>query len=280
MEKSFITFIIFADSLEDPALAHTVSSIRSQNDLIWNLEVRISALPEGSTIRQFTHGNPRVAVVCGGIVHGGEKFFSEVFAILPRGVSLLPNTCFELHKAFLSEDVRVITLRHLSYPEADDDLSLRPTPVLPVVSVVRHREVASTSQWMHEISLPLVIIQGGLRRDSQVERVALSSGIGEPDLMENIRVKAEHITLLESELVISSAQLAALASRLNTLEVHARNIEIANDGLCEANDSLNSANDVLGEENRRFILEIKALNAAHNAKRKGLVTRIRSRFSA
>jgi hypothetical protein len=129
---------------------------------------------------------------------------------------------------------------------------------------------------MHEISLPLVIVQDGLRRHSQVEKIDLSSGIGELDLMENIRVKAEHITLLESELVISSAQLTALASRLNTLEVHARNIEIANDGLCEANDSLNSANDVLGEENRRFILEIKALNA----KRKGLVTRIRSRFSA
>jgi hypothetical protein len=219
-------------------------------------------------------------VVCGGRVHGGEKFFSEVFAILPKGVSLLPNTCFELQKAFLSEDVRVISLRHLSLPNADEDLSLRYIPVLPVVSVIRHREVAATSQWLHEISLPLVIAQDGLRHHSQVEKTDSTSDVGELDLIENIRIKAEHITLLESELLISGAQLAALASRLNTLEVHARNIEIANDGLCTANDSLNTANNVLGEENRRFILEIQALNSAHNVRRRGLLTRIRNRFSA
>ena len=130
-----------------------------------------------------------------------------------------------------------------------------------------------TSQWQHEISLPLVIPQDGSQHHSQVEKTDSSTDVGELDLIENIRIKAKHITLLESELLISGTQLTALASRLNTLEVHSRNIEIAN-------DSLNTANNLLGEENPRFILEINAVNSAHNARRRGLLARIRNRFSA
>ena len=100
MLNSFITFIVYSNSLDDRDLLLTVDSIRQQNEFNWVLEVRVPILPNISTIEDFTHDNPRVKVVDAQSNSTLTITPSLVFAVIPKGIQLLANACFEIARAF------------------------------------------------------------------------------------------------------------------------------------------------------------------------------------
>ena len=249
MKSSFITFILFSSDLDDPALLRSITSIREQDTLCWSIELRVPVLPVISRSLNFTHDNPRISIISEGIRQCGEAFSSDVYTILPIGLELLPSACSSLKIEFESIATQVVILNNINHLE--NHSPIHTSSLSSIISVVRCDRLVRDSQWLREISIPLVIVNASDSASTNYELETSASDVDFPasDLIENIRMKARHIDQLNKDKLILKHQLQSLLARLHTLEIHSVNLEVANDGLMAANNALNEANNLMHKSN-------------------------------
>ena len=114
MITPFITFVIFADSIDDPSLLISVNSIRQQTAMCWELEIRVLSFPDIDTLSFITHDNPRIKVLQLYDDKKKSEYNSTVISLLPKGVELFPNACMEIQKAFDTRDIGIVSISIIS----------------------------------------------------------------------------------------------------------------------------------------------------------------------
>ena len=213
MFDPFITFVIFADSLDDSDLLLMVNSIRQQTDMCWELEIRVSSVPDAPTISIFTHDNPRIIVT--------QRFENErkighnstVISFLPKGLELFANATTELRTAFEEQNVHVVAAKTIFMTQIETDGSLDSACIFPFLLATRLTTLSHNPQLIEEISLPLGIIRKDAFMTVTTDRVSDSSSLQDHE------IKAVYLAELESEILVLQTQLQILIQKSEGFEV-------------------------------------------------------------
>jgi len=234
MENIFITFIILADSLDDPALLRSVASLRHQDEFLWSLEVRTPEIPDEALKLQFTHDNPRISVICNEGNEHQTAGSSDVFAILPRGVELFPSACSELKKAFSENNVDIVLANIISLANVNRDSIPNLSQPQTFITTIHRKDFSNDLILIREISLPL----GKFNVDALAPMPLWNTKT--PDHMRDKTIRTQYIFDLEEENLILTEQMRFLASRPDALKSAEANLRIARARLSDAEAELQS----------------------------------------
>jgi len=232
MIDPFITFVIFADSLDDRDLLLTVNSIRQQTDMCWELEIRVFSVPDAPTMSIFTHDNPRIIVTQRNENERAIKHNSTVISFLPRGLELFANATTELRAAFEVQNVHVVAANTIFMTQIETDGSLDPACIFPFLVATRLTALSHNPQLIEEISLPLGIIRKDAFMTVITDRVSDSSSLLDHE------IKADYLAQLESEILVLQTQLQSLTQKSEGFEVISKNLNTTIKQLASAKSEL------------------------------------------
>ena len=205
MIDPFITFIIYAESLDDPQLLITVQSIRQQVDICWELKIEVPVLPDSVTIDTFTHCNPRVSI-SQRFASGKNRLNSTAVAFIPKGLELLPNACSELKKAFVNQSVDIVSAKVIHVLAERPEL-LGTTRIIPFIIATRMHSSSEFSPLNCEIDIPIGVIQDDNFAAIPVERYK------SPISVVDNQIRAEHLAHLEREILVLQTQLQSFSHK-------------------------------------------------------------------
>ena len=196
----FITFVIYAESLDDPQLSLTINSIRQQTDMCWSLEVRVVDLPDILDIESFTHDNPRVTV-SEQYFNSNGGFRSTAMTVLPRGLELLPDACAEIKKAFADTALDIVVAPTIFIPRKLPQFQEDSTQFFQSLISLRMQPNSDLSPLIGEIPTPIGIMRGDIS-----SQPANSRGVHFSKTRDS-EIKATHLAHLESQIRILELQL-------------------------------------------------------------------------
>ena len=209
MIDPFITFVIFADSLDDQDLLLTVNSIRQQTDMCWELDIRVFSVPDAPTISIFTHDNPRIIVTQRNENEGVIGHGSTVISFLPKGLELFANAATELRKAFEEKNVHVVAANTIFMTHLDNNGALEQSCIFPCLVATRLTALSDNPPLIEEISLPLGIIREDAFMTMTMDRLRGSSSLQDNE------IKADYLAQLESEILVLKTQLQKCTQESN-----------------------------------------------------------------
>jgi len=232
MIDPFITFVIFADSLDDPDLLLTVNSIRQQTDMCWELEIRVFSVPDAPTISFFTHDNPRIIVT--------QRFENErkighnstVISFLPKGLELFANACTEIRRAFEVQNTHIVFASTILMTEVEKNGSLAQACTFHGLVALRLAAPSNYLRFIEEISLPLGIIRKDAFMTVTMNRVSGSSSLQDRE------IKADHLAQLESEILVLQTQLQSLTQKSERFEAVSKDLNTTIKQLASAKSEL------------------------------------------
>jgi hypothetical protein len=234
MENVFITFIILADSLEDPALLRTVTSLRQQDEFSWSLEVRLPDITDETLKIQFTHDNPRISVICNEGDRHRTAGSSEVLALLPRGIELFSSACGDLKREFTQNEVDIVLANIILFTKPRTDSNPKQSQDQFFITAIRRQDFLNDSILIREISPPV----GKLNEDALTP--VRSRNTKTPDHIRDKTIRAQYIFDLEEENLILTAQLRYLAPRAETMKLAEDNLFVLRNRLANAMGELQS----------------------------------------
>ena len=209
MIDPFITFVIFADSLDDQNLLLTVNSIRQQTDMSWELEIRVFSVPDAQTISIFTHDNPRIVVTQRNDTERTSEYRSTVISFLPKGVELFASATTKLRAAFEEQNVHVVAANTIFMTQLETNNSLDQACIFPYIAASRLTTLSDHPRLIEEISLPL----GILRRDTFM--AVPTDRPGNSSSPQDHEIKADYLAQLESEILVLKTQLQRFTQESN-----------------------------------------------------------------
>jgi hypothetical protein len=200
MIDPFITFVIHAESLDDPQLSLTVKSIRQQTDMCWSLEVKVVEMPDILDIASFTHDNPRVTV-SEQYSHSNGDFRSTAMTVLPRGLELLPDACTEIKKAFADTQLDIVVAPTIFTPRERPQFHEDSTQFFQSLICLRMQPGSDLSPLIGEIRTPIGIMCGDIPSQPFDIRDVHFSGTRDSE------IRSTHLAQLESQILILKLQL-------------------------------------------------------------------------
>jgi len=248
MIDPFITFVIHANSLDDPLLLLTVDSVRQQIDICWELRIKVLAVPDPVSINTFTHDNPRITVTQKYFDIQEKDFCSTFLAILPKGLELFPNACTELKKAFGVRRANIILANTIFVSDVENDDLLGSTNTIPLIIATRLFASPDLPTFVEEIDLPVGVLRKDIFVASPVRRRE-----GSPSNKEQ-EIKAEHFAYLESEILILQTQLMNLTQKSDYFDVVTQNFNITKQQLAVTESELSAIKKSRTWRVGRFIL--------------------------
>ena len=210
MIDPFITFVIFADSLDDRDLLLTVNSIRQQTDMCWELDIRVFSVPDAPTISIFTHDNPRIIITQRNEKERAIGHNSAVISFLPKGLVLFANATAELRTAFEEQNVHVVAANTIFMTQLDNNGALEQSCVFPCLVATRLTALSDNHQLIEEISLPLGIIH------KDVFMTVTTNHMNACSSLQDHEIKADYLAQLESEILVLNTQLQKLRPEANS----------------------------------------------------------------
>jgi len=232
MIDPFITFVIFADSLDDRDLLLTVNSIRQQTDMCWELDIRVFSVPDAPTISVFTHDNPRIIVTQRNDNTRLIGHNSTVISFLPKGLELFANATTELRTAFEEQKVHVVAANTILMTQLDNNGALEQSCVFPCLVATRLIALSDNHQLFEEISLPLGIIRRDVFTAVTTDRPSNSSSLQDHE------IKADYLAQLESEILVLQTQLQSLTQKSERFEAVSKDLNITIKQLASAKSEL------------------------------------------
>ena len=234
MLNSFITFIVYSNSLDDRDLLLTVDSIRQQNEFNWVLEVRVPILPNISAIEDFTHDNPRVKVVD---VQSNSILAitpSIVFAVIPKGIRLFTNACFEIARAFefSNADVAVVNTIYSSYEANAINKEL--DRIYPLVLVIRFHDYLNGPQLLIDIPMPLSMIDGHTFTQQSHSHSTM------PNTEKSQQTRLDYINDLELEVRVLRTQLQVFIDKPDELKIMEHRLAVTETELAQLKEQINT----------------------------------------
>ena len=234
MIDPFITFVIFADSLDDQDLLLTVNSIRQQTDMCWELDIKVFSVPDAPTISIFTHDNPRIIVTKRNDTERTSECRSTVISFLPRGVELFSSTCGDLKKEFTQNEVDIVLANIILFDNPHTDSKTKQSKPQSFITTIRRQDFLNDSILIREISLPV----GKLNKDALAP--VPSRNTKTSDHIQDKTIRAEYIYDLEQQNLVLSEQLRYLAPSADTMKLAEANLLLLRDRLAKAKEELQS----------------------------------------
>ena len=234
MIDPFITFVIYAESLDDPQLSLTINSIRQQTDMCWSLEVRVVDLPDILDIESFTHDNPRVAV-SEQYFNSNGGFRSTAMTVLPRGLELLPDACAEIKKAFADTEIDIVVAPTIFTSREWTQFHEDSSQFFQSLICLRMQPSPDLSPLIAEIRTPIGIMRGDIpsqpfdirdvhfseTRDSEIRSTHLAELEAQIHILELQLQHQKHITQsvsdLSQNLIVARRRVAAIETELMAL---------------------------------------------------------------
>lgn len=207
MIAPFITFVIFADSIDDPDLLISVNSIRQQTAMYWVLEIRVLSFPDPDAFLIFTHDNPRINVVQHYDDRKVREYNSTVISLLPRGVELFPNACMEIKKVFDTRDIGIVAINIICTSQSDGNGTIAKSQFFSSFIASRLHVLSDVASLVEEIPVPLGIVRDKVFAEGVVERLRKTT------LEQDFEIKSEYLAHLESEILILQSQLQQLIAK-------------------------------------------------------------------
>ena len=232
MIDPFITFVIFADSLDDQDLLLTVDSIRQQTDMCWDLEISVYSLPDAHAISIFTHDNPRIIVTQQDGSKRSYKKNTTVVSILPKGLELFQNACTEIRKAFEVQNAQIVVASTILMTELEHTGSLTQACTFPGLVASRLPVLSDPPQLIEEISLPLGMVRKDVFMTVHIDRLEASS------TLQDHEIKAVYLAQLESEILVLQTQLRSLIKKSEEFEVISEDLNTTKQQLALAKSEL------------------------------------------
>lgn len=232
MIDPFITFIIYAESLDDPQLLITVQSIRQQVDICWELKIEVPVLPDSVTIDTFTHCNPRVSI-SQRFASGKNRLNSTAVAFIPKGLELLPNACSELKKAFVNQSVDIVSAKVIHVLAERPEL-LGTTRIIPFIIATRMHSSSEFSPLNCEIDIPIGVIQDDNFAAIPVERYK------SPISVVDNQIRAEHLAHLEREILVLQTQLQSFSHKSQLFDLTTSQIQTCRNQIVELENQISA----------------------------------------
>jgi hypothetical protein len=230
MIDPFITFVIHAESLDDPQLQLSLQSIRQQFDICWELKIEVPVLPDRVTIDTFTHCNPRISI-SQRFGRGKDGLNSTAIAFIPRGLELLPNACSELKKAFANQSVDIVSAKVIQILAEEPEL-LGTTRIIPCIIAMRMRSSSEFCPLNCEIDIPIGVIRSDNFAAIHVERSK------SPISVVDNQIRAEHLAHLEREILVLQTQLQSSMQKSIEFDVLTINLNKTNHLLVSAESEI------------------------------------------
>jgi hypothetical protein len=209
MIDPFITFVIFADSLDDRDLLLTVNSIRQQTDMCWELDIRVFSVPDAPTISVFTHDNPRIIVTQRNDNERASGYRSTVVSFLPKGVELFASATTKLRAAFEDQSVHVVAANTIFMTQLETNNSLDQACIFPYIAASRLTTLSDHPRLIEEIGLPLGILRRDVFMTVPTDRPRNSSSLQDHE------IKVDYLAQLESEILVLKTQLLKFTQESN-----------------------------------------------------------------
>lgn len=232
MIDPFITFVIFADSLDDRDLLLTVNSIRQQTDMCWELDIRVFSVPDAPTISVFTHDNPRIIVTQRNDNERASRYRSTVVSFLPKGIELFANATTKLRTAFEEQNVHVVAANTIFMTQLETNNSLDQACIFPYIAASRLTVLSDHPRLIEEISLPLGILRRDVFTAVTTDRPSNSSSLQDHE------IKADYLAQLESEILVLQTQLQSLTQKSARFEAVSKDLNITIKQLASAKSEL------------------------------------------
>ena len=230
MIDPFITFIIYAESLDDPQLLITVQSIRQQVDICWELKIEVLVLSDSIAIDTFTHCNPRISI-SQRLASSKDRLNSTAIAFIPKGLELLPNACSELKRAFANQSVDIVSAKAIHILGGEPEL-LGITRIIPCIIATRMRTSSEFSPLNCEIDIPIGVI-----RNDDFSAIPVERSKSLIPVVHN-QIRAEHLAHLEREILVLQTQLQSLMQKSIEFEVLTINLNRTNHLLLSAESEI------------------------------------------
>jgi hypothetical protein len=223
MLNSFITFIVYSNSLDDRDLLLTVDSIRQQNEFNWVLEVRVPILPNISAIEDFTHDNPRVKVVDAQSNSILTITPSLVFSVIPKGIQLLTNACFEIARAFEFSNADVVVVNTICSSYEANTINQELDRICPLVLVIRCHGYLND---------PLSLIDIPMQQSRSHSTM--------PNTKKSQQTRLEYINDLEIEVRVLRTQLQVFIDRPDELKIMEHRLAVTQTELAQLKEQINT----------------------------------------
>ena len=234
MLNSFITFIVYSNSLDDRDLLLTVDSIRQQNEFNWVLEVRVPILPNISTIEDFTHDNPRVKVVDAQSNSTLKITPSLVFAVIPKGIQLLANACFEIARAFEFSNADVAVVNTICYSCEANTINKELDRIHPLVLVIRCHDYLNDPLLLIDIPMPLSMIDGHTFTQQSHSHSTM------PNTEKSQQTRLDYINDLELEVRVLRTQLQVFIDKPDELKIMEHRLAVTETELAQLKEQINA----------------------------------------
>ena len=234
MIDPFITFVIHAESLDDPQLSLTVNSIRQQTDMCWSLEVKVVELPDILIVESFTHENPRVTV-SGQYSHSNGGFRSTAMIVLPRGLELFPDACTEIKNAFTDTELDIVVAPTIFTPREWPQFYEDSTQFFQSLICLRMQPGSDLSPLIGEVRTPIGIMRGDIpsqpfdirdvdfseTRDSEIRSTHLAQLEAQIHILElqlqHQKLITQSVSELSQNLIVARRRVAAIETELMAL---------------------------------------------------------------
>jgi len=207
MITPFITFVIFADSIDDPSLLISVNSIRQQTAMCWELEIRVLSFPDIDTLSFITHDNPRIKVLQLYDDKKKSEYNSTVISLLPKGVELFPNACMEIQKAFDTRDIGIVSVNIISTSKTEGNGTIGKSQFFISIIASRIHIFSDVASFVGEITVPLGIVRDEVFATATLERSKNNTAL------KDFEIKSDYLAHLESEILILQSQLQQVITK-------------------------------------------------------------------
>ena len=218
MITPFITFVIFADSIDDPSLLISVNSIRQQTAMNWVLEIRVLSLPDPDALLIFTHDNPRIKVLQLYEDKKKSEYNSTVISLLPKGVELFPNACVEIQKAFDTRDIGIVSVSIISTSKTEGNGTIGKSQFFTSIVASRIHIFSDVASLLEEIPVPLGIVRDEVFATATLERSKNNTAL------KDFEIKSDYLAHLESEILILQSQLQQVITKADFAGVLSQNL--------------------------------------------------------
>ena len=221
MINPFITFVIFADSIDDPSLLISVNSIRQQTAMCWELEIRVLSFPDNDTLSFITHDNPRINVLQLYDAKKKSDYHSTVISFLPKGMELFPNACMEIKKVFDTRDIGIVAINIISTSATAGNGAIGKSQFFTSVIASRIHLFSDVASLVEEIAVPLGIVRDEVFATAMLERSKGTTALND------FEIKSDYLAHLESEILILQSQLQQLTTKADFAGQLSQNLIIA-----------------------------------------------------